>query len=72
MDFIVNLLRTQNNHDTIWVIIDRLTKMPIFIPIKTMVATQDVVYQFINELFRFYRLPLMRLLVISRHKSLRN
>ena len=51
MDFIVNLLRTQNNHDTIWVIIDRLTKMPIFIPIKTMVTTQDVVYQFINELF---------------------
>jgi hypothetical protein len=35
MDFIVGLLRTQSVYDSIWVIVDRLTKVPHFIPIKT-------------------------------------
>ncbi|GJW53495.1 putative reverse transcriptase domain-containing protein [Tanacetum coccineum] len=32
MDFITNLPKTSNGHDTIWVIIDRLTKSAHFIP----------------------------------------
>jgi hypothetical protein len=35
MDFIVGLPRTQSGHDPIWVIVDRLTKVTHFIPIKT-------------------------------------
>jgi len=34
MDFIVGLPRTQNGHDAIWVIVDQLTKVSHFIPIK--------------------------------------
>jgi hypothetical protein len=35
MDFIVRLSRTQAGYDSIWVIVDRLTKVAHFIPVKT-------------------------------------
>ncbi|WVZ52063.1 hypothetical protein U9M48_003156 [Paspalum notatum var. saurae] len=46
MDFIVGLPRTQKGYDSIWVIIDRLTKSTHFLPVKThyIVATYAELY----------------------------
>jgi hypothetical protein len=35
MNFIVRLPRTQSGYDSIWAIMDRLTKVAHFIPVKT-------------------------------------
>jgi hypothetical protein len=35
MDFIMGLLRTQSGYDSIWMIVDQLTKVAHFMPIKT-------------------------------------
>jgi transposase InsO family protein len=35
MDFIVRLNRTRTGYDSIWVLVDRLTKAAHFIPVKT-------------------------------------
>jgi hypothetical protein len=35
MDFITRLHRTKDGYDSIWVVVDRLTKVAHFIPVKT-------------------------------------
>jgi hypothetical protein len=42
MDFIVGLPRSQLGYDSIWVIIDRLSKVAHFIPVKTTFSTSQL------------------------------
>jgi hypothetical protein len=43
MDFIVGLPRTQSGYDSIWVIMDRLTKVTHFTPVKTTYSNAKLV-----------------------------
>ncbi|WMV37680.1 hypothetical protein MTR67_031065 [Solanum verrucosum] len=41
MDFIVGVPRTRRQHDSIWVIVDRITKSAHFIPVKVSYSVED-------------------------------
>jgi hypothetical protein len=50
MDFIVGLLRTQLGYDSICVIVDRLTKVAHFIPIKTTYSEPQLVELYMSRI----------------------
>jgi hypothetical protein len=41
MDFIVGLPLTSRNHDSIWVVVDRLTKTAHFIAVNSTYSAKD-------------------------------
>ncbi|GJU32027.1 putative reverse transcriptase domain-containing protein [Tanacetum coccineum] len=57
MDFITKLPKTSNRHDTIWVIIDRLTKSAHFIPTRETHSMETLTRLYIKE-------------IVSRHEVL--
>ena len=50
MDFMVGLPRTQNQHDSIWVVVDRLTKSAHFVPVKSTYSAEDYARIFTDEI----------------------
>ena len=50
MDFVVGLPQTQKQYDSIWVVVDRLTKSAHFIPVKCTYSAKDYVRIFIDEI----------------------
>ncbi|GJY81061.1 reverse transcriptase domain-containing protein [Tanacetum coccineum] len=50
MDFIVKLPRTRSGHDTIWVIVDRLTKSSHFLVVREDFKTEKLARLYINEI----------------------
>jgi hypothetical protein len=57
MDFVVDLPRSPRGKDVIWVIIDRLTKVVYFIPMKQTSSDADLVSLYIKEVVRLYGVP---------------
>ncbi|KAI3794915.1 hypothetical protein L1987_37556 [Smallanthus sonchifolius] len=58
MDFITKLPRTAKGHDTIWVIVDRLTKSAHFLPIRETFSLERLAEVFINEVVARHGMPL--------------
>ena len=50
MDFMVGLSRTQRGYDSIWVIVDRLTKSAHFLPIKTTYSVAQYAQLYIRHI----------------------
>jgi hypothetical protein len=57
MDFITGLPRTSKQHDSIMVVVDKLTKAAHFIPLKTTQKAADVVDIFLKEVARLHEIP---------------
>ena len=56
-DFIVGLPKTKVNHDAIWVIIDRLTKMARFLPINERFSLDKLVHLYLKEIAACHGIP---------------
>jgi hypothetical protein len=57
MDFITGLPRTTKLHDSIMVVVEKLTKDAHFIPLKTTHKATDVVDIFMKEVARLHGIP---------------
>ena len=57
MDFAVGLPRTQGGYDSIWVIVDRLTKSAHFLAVKTTYKASHLARLFISEIVRLHGVP---------------
>jgi hypothetical protein len=57
MDFITGLPTTQKENDSIWVIVDRLTKSAYFLSIKTKYRPPQDVDRYIAEIVRLHSVP---------------
>jgi hypothetical protein len=57
MDFIVGLPRTQKGYDSIWVIMDRLTKVAHFILVKTTYTRPQLVELYIARIVCLHGVP---------------
>ena len=57
MDFITGLPRTQRKYDSIWVIVDRLTKSAHFLPVRTTYSAEDYARLYVREIVRLHGVP---------------
>jgi transposase InsO family protein len=57
MDFIIGLPRTSKGYDSIWVIVDRLTKVAHFIPVKTTYKGSQLVGLYMARIVSLHGVP---------------
>ncbi|GJX84734.1 putative reverse transcriptase domain-containing protein, partial [Tanacetum coccineum] len=66
MDFVTKLPRTSSGHDTIWVIVDRLTKSAHFLPMHEDYKMEMLARLYLNEIVSRHGVPIS---IISDHDS---
>ena len=57
MDFVTHLPRTQQKHDAVWVIVDRLTKSTHFLAVRMTFALERFCRLYIHEIVRLNGVP---------------
>jgi len=57
MDFIVGLPRSQGGHDSIWVVVDRLTKAAHFVPCGSKIRTEQLADLYVKHILRLHGAP---------------
>ncbi|GJZ09265.1 reverse transcriptase domain-containing protein [Tanacetum coccineum] len=67
MDFIIKLPKTSNGHDTIWVIVDRLTKSAHFIPTRETNSMETLTRLYIKEIVSRHGVPISIILDRDSH-----
>jgi transposase InsO family protein len=57
MDFITKLPRTPGDYETIWVVVDRLTKSTHFLPIRETDEMENSIRTYLKEIVRLHGVP---------------
>ena len=58
MDFVVGLPLTRRRHDSVWVVVDRLTKSTHFLPVRTDYSLDKLAELYISEIVRLHGIPI--------------
>ncbi|GJZ35828.1 putative reverse transcriptase domain-containing protein, partial [Tanacetum coccineum] len=58
MDFVMKLPRTSSGHDSIWVIVDRLTKSAYFLPMREDYKMDRLARLYLNEIVARHGVPI--------------
>nr|GEX12304.1 putative reverse transcriptase domain-containing protein [Tanacetum cinerariifolium] len=66
IDFVTKLPKTSNGHDTIWVIVGRLTKSAHFIPTRETYSMETLTRLYIKEIVSRHGVPIS---IITNHDS---
>ncbi|GJX41673.1 putative nucleotidyltransferase, ribonuclease H [Tanacetum coccineum] len=59
MDFVTKLPKSTQGHDTIWVIVDRLTKSAIFIPMRENDPMEKLARMYLKEVVTRHGIPVL-------------
>ena len=54
MNFVVGLPLTRRKHDSVWVVVDRLTKSAHFLPVRTDYSLDKLAQLYIKEIVRLH------------------
>ena len=57
MDFIIHLPKSKKQNDSIFVLVDKLSKATHFIPVKSTYKAVHIDDIFMNEIFRLHGIP---------------
>ena len=57
MDFVTHLPRSVRGHDSIWVIVNRLTKCAHFLPINQKMSLEKLAELYVREIVRLHGVP---------------
>jgi hypothetical protein len=57
MDFVVDFPKTLKGHDSIWVIVDRLTKVAHFLPVRTTDGGEKFPKLYIENIVKLHGIP---------------
>ena len=58
MDFVTGLPKGKKGNDAIWVVVDRLTKSALFLPIKMTDPVDKLAKLYVNEVIRLHGVPI--------------
>ena len=58
MDFVVGLPLTGREHDSVWIVVDRLTKSAYFLPVRTDYSLDKLAELYIKEIVRLHGIPI--------------
>ena len=58
MDFVVGLPETRRKHDSVWVVVDLLTKSAHFLLVRTDYSLDKMVELYMKEIVRLHGIPI--------------